>query len=69
MSNFLFNFVGAIRESTLRILINQGLLASLFDRNGNRNGHTDHGVVTGADKTHHLVALGVLKGLQSGEAF
>jgi len=38
-------------------LENQGLLASLFDSNGNRNGHTNHGVVTCADQTHHLNAL------------
>ena len=35
-------------------LINQDLLACLFDSNGNRNGHTNHGVVTCTDKSHHL---------------
>ena len=30
------------------------LLACLFDGNCNRNGHTNHGVVTCADETHHL---------------
>ena len=30
------------------------LLACLFDSNRHRNSHTDHGVVTCADKSHHL---------------
>ena len=30
------------------------LFASLFDRNSNCHGHTNHGVVTCADQTHHL---------------
>ena len=33
------------------------LLGSLFDSHGNGHGHTDHGVVTCADQTHHLYAL------------
>ena len=41
-----------------KVLIYQGLLACLFDRNGNRNGHTNHGVVTCADQTHHLYVSG-----------
>ena len=32
------------------------LLACLLDSNGNGNGHTNHGVVTCADETHHLYA-------------
>ena len=35
-------------------LENQELLACLFDRNCNCNSHTNHGVVTCADETHHL---------------
>ena len=30
------------------------LLARLFDSNCNSNSHTNHGVVTCADETHHL---------------
>ena len=30
------------------------LLRSLFDSNCNGNGHTNHGVVTCADETHHF---------------
>ena len=30
------------------------LLACLFDSNCNSNSHTNHGVVTCADETHHL---------------
>ena len=33
------------------------LLASLFDSNCNRYGHSDHGVVTCSYKSHHLSAL------------
>ena len=33
---------------------NQQLLASLFDSNCNSNSHTNHGVVTCADETHHF---------------
>ena len=36
---------------------NQQLLACLFDSNCNRNSHTNHGVVTCADETHHFDAL------------
>jgi hypothetical protein len=35
-------------------LIYQGLLACLFDRNSDRYRHTNHGVVTCTDETHHL---------------
>ena len=38
--------------------INQGLLACLFDSHGNCHGHTNHGVVTCADETHHLYKFG-----------
>ena len=38
-------------------LENQELLACLFDSNSNSNSHTNHGVVTCADETHHLYAL------------
>ena len=30
------------------------LLACLFDSNSDRNSHTNHGIVTGSDKSHHL---------------
>ena len=67
VSNFLFNFVGAIQTSSNRppvfvndpyeSLTNQGLFACLFDSNGNCNSHINHGVVTCADETHHFCAL------------
>ena len=34
----------------------KGLLRSLFDSNCNSNSHTNHGVVTCADETHHFCA-------------
>lgn len=36
-------------------LINQDLLACLFDSNGYGHSHTNHGVVSGADESHHLI--------------
>ena len=64
-------FVGAFcerpRANTVRpyeSLIDQDLLARLFDRNGNAGGHTNLGVVTCADESHHLYAsefFGVLR--------
>ena len=45
------------------------LLGSLFDSNGNGHGHTNHGVVTCADETHHFFAVDALGELQSGETF
>jgi hypothetical protein len=32
----------------------KNLFASLFDSNSDRNRHTNHGVVTSTDQTHHL---------------
>ena len=46
-------------------LENRELLAGLFDSNCNSNGHTNHGVVTCADESHHLYASGAL-GIASG---
>jgi len=43
-------------------LENQGLLACLFDSNSNCNSHTNHGVVTCADESHHLCAVGKREG-------
>ena len=37
---------------------NQDLFACFFNSNSNRNGHTNHGVVTCADESHHLYASG-----------
>ena len=37
---------------------NQQLLACLFDSNCNSNSHTNHGVVTCADETHHFYVSG-----------
>ena len=39
-------------------LENQGLLACFFDSNCNCNSHTNHGVVTCADESHHHCELG-----------
>ncbi len=59
-----FYFVGAFIErpratngrpyEALKGLINQGLLACFLDSNSYGYGHTNHGVVTCADETHHL---------------
>jgi len=38
-------------------LANQGLLGCFLDRYGYCYRHTNHGVVTCADQTHHLCAL------------
>ena len=51
----------------LKDLKKQKLFHCLFDSNGNGYGHTDHRIVTRADQAHHFFALGVWKGLQSGE--
>ena len=40
------------------IMLKLTCLSSLFDRNGCRNGHTNHRVVACADKTHHLNVCG-----------
>ena len=45
---------------------NQQLLACLFDSNCNCNSHTNHGVVTCADETHHFFAVDTLGELQNG---
>ena len=37
-----------------KTLINQGLLASFLNSYSYSHGHTNHGVVTCADETHHL---------------
>jgi hypothetical protein len=36
---------------------NQQLLACFLNRNSNSYGHTNRGVVTSADQTHHLYSL------------
>ena len=56
----LFDFVGAVLErpranevrpyEVLETLINQGLLACLFDSNSYCDRHSDHGVVAGAER-------------------
>ena len=40
------------------------LFQCLFDSNCNSHGHTYHGVVAGADETHHLYALGDREGIK-----
>ena len=42
VSNFLFKFLRSFFQKATRI----SLLVCHLDRNGNRNGHTNHGVVT-----------------------
>ena len=37
-------------------LANKGLLARFLNSNCNSNSHTNHGVVTSSDETHHLYA-------------
>ena len=48
---------------------NQGLLVRFLNSNSNSNGHTNHGVVTCADETHHFFAVDAFGELQSGETF
>ena len=56
--NFIYWILQVLKDSKVsKSLINQGLLACLFDSNRYSNGHTNHGVVTGADEAHHLYAL------------
>ena len=56
--NFIYWILQALKDQKVsKSLINQGLLACLFNCNGNCNSHTNHGVVTCADETHHLYAL------------
>ena len=53
----------------LKSLINQGLLACLFDSNCNCDRHTNHGVVTCSNESHHLCAIDALGELRSGKLF
>ena len=46
--------LGRFTNRPYETLENRELLACLFDSNRNRGGHTNHGVVTCADETHHL---------------
>ena len=39
-------------------LINQGLFACFLNSNSNRNGHTNHRVVTCSNESHHLYVSG-----------
>ena len=68
--NFIWLILQILKDLKVsKSLINQELLASLFDSNRNSNGHTNHGVVTCADETHHFVAVDAFGELQSGETF
>ena len=59
--NFIYWILQVLKDSKVsKSLINQGLLIRFLNRNGNCYSHTDHGVVTGADQTHHLYASGAL---------
>ena len=40
---------------------NQQLLACLFDSNSNCNSHSNHGVVTCADESHHFYVKEALR--------
>jgi hypothetical protein len=42
------------RVKSQKALCRKGLFAGLLNSNCNGNGHTNHGVVAGADETHHL---------------
>ena len=67
--NFVYWILQVLKDPKVsKSLINQGLLAGLFDSNGHGNGHTDHGVVTGADETHHLFASVSLMSFDNGLA-
>ena len=56
--NFIYWILQVLKDSKAsKSLINQGLLRSLFDSYSYGYGHTNHGVVTCADETHHLYAL------------
>ena len=46
-----------LNQKISKSLINQGLLSSFLYSNCNSNSHTNHGVVTCTDETHHLCAL------------
>ena len=68
--NFIYWILQVLKDpKASKSLINQGLLACLFDSNCNSNSHTNHGVVTCADETHHLFAVDALGELQSEETF
>ena len=63
--NFLFVILGdevfrtsfdKFKKSQKALKIKE-LLTSLFDSNRDCNSHTNHGVVTCADETHHFCAL------------
>ena len=68
--NFIYWILQVLKDPKVsKSLINQGLLACLFDSNCNSNRHAYHGVVTSADQAHHLVAVDALGELQSGMLF
>ena len=68
--NFIYWILQVLKDPKVsKSLINQGLLASLFDSNSHSDSHTNHGVVTCADQAHHLIAVDALGELQSEETF
>ena len=52
--NFIYWILQVLKDPKVsKSLINQGLLGSFLNGYSHRNSHTDHGVVTCADQTHH----------------
>ena len=57
--NFIYWILQVLKDSKVsKSLTNQELLACFLNSNCNSNSHTNHGVVTCADETHHLCAVG-----------
>ena len=53
--NYIYWILQVLKDSKAsKSLTYQGLLACFFDSNCNSNCHTNHGVVTCADKAHHF---------------
>jgi len=62
---FYESFCGAFFKKRL-IASPRLLLARFLNRHSHSHGHTNHGVVTSADESHHLYASGALA-IASGE--
>ena len=65
--NFIYWILQVLKDPKVsKSLENQGLLARFLNCYSYSNSHTNHGVVTCADETHHFFAVEAFGELQSG---
>ena len=68
--NFIWLILQVLKDLKVsKSLINQELLACFLNSYSYCDRHSDHGVVTCTDQTHHLFAVDAFGELQSGETF